>query len=113
MTMRNLPSLIAGLALLTAGTVLAGEPLNPQDDTRPNQQAAPQVIDAAVQRDFAKLDVDQNGSLSQDEANADLTLRNEFTEFDANADQWLSKVEYRDFRMTRLDPAMDDEEEAE
>ncbi|WP_416307455.1 calmodulin [Neptunicella sp. SCSIO 80796] len=45
-------------------------------------------------KDFAELDVDQNGALSMQEASADATLAQKFKELDTNQDGQLSQAEY-------------------
>lgn len=58
------------------------------------QQTDPNAA-AGMGGDFATLDANGDGSVSQDEAKADATLSSKFAELDSNKDGKLSSSEYK------------------
>ena len=82
--MNGLIKTAALAALLASMSAFAQDP---QQQTDPNAAAG-------QGGDFATLDANGDGSVSQDEAKADATLSSKFAELDTNKDGKLSSSEY-------------------
>jgi hypothetical protein len=81
-TMNGLIKTAALAAMLASMSAFA------QQQTDPNAAAG-------MGGDFATLDANGDGSVSQDEAKADATLSSKFAELDSNKDGKLSSSEYK------------------
>lgn len=89
--MKTLAALLASM-LLVGASAFAGN-----DEDQQDQSSMPQTdtgIQVETDADFATLDKDSNGEISQEEANADTTLAANFDTVDTNGDGFISRAEF-------------------
>jgi hypothetical protein len=95
--MRNLITVTLLASGLAFGAVaIAEEPMPPIDPT----------VETEAKPSFESLDTDKDGQIAKSEIPVEHELNTLFASFDANADQYLSRIEFDDY-------AEEAEEEAE